>query len=221
MSTPFSYSIGVSWTGEARYTMLLWGKNQQQFLLKMGTVPFYESSRLGVTLLAVTDCEQQGLPFSTDVLTPERLAEYMQMLSFDKFNGALANLEVETYFLFLNIHQDSSIPEYSEIIQCELLCSNSVGLERVRTVVLLVTEAYDIQIEGLGLKYLVSEIANTVLKEPKVGKVAATCRHACCLPRPFRHQGGFNLSPHPLPLGPIEQIQDFPKFRPPPTARGW
>lgn len=33
---------------------------------------------------------------------------------------------------------------------------------------------YDIRIDGLGLDYLVSEVANTTLKEPKVGQVPAT-----------------------------------------------
>lgn len=70
-----------------------------------------------LTLLAVTYCEQNGINFRAEVLTQERLAEFMGMLSFDKFDGQ-----------------------------------------------------FDIKITGLGMDYLVSKIANTVLKEPRIGK---------------------------------------------------
>jgi hypothetical protein len=69
-----------------------------------------------LTLLIVTWCEQNGVSFSTDVLTPELLEECMSYLSFGEFSGK-----------------------------------------------------YDIKIAGLGLNYLVSEVANTELKAPAVG----------------------------------------------------
>jgi hypothetical protein len=40
-----------------------------------------------LTLLVVTWCEQKGLPFSTDVLTAELLAECMSYLSFGEYGG--------------------------------------------------------------------------------------------------------------------------------------
>jgi cytidylate kinase len=72
-----------------------------------------------VTLLAATWCEQSGCDGfdASRALTKENLANFMSMLSFDKFNGK-----------------------------------------------------FDTRIRGLGLDFYVSEIANTVLKEPKVAK---------------------------------------------------
>lgn len=72
-----------------------------------------------VTLLAATWCEQSGCDGfdASRALTKENLANFMSMLSFDKFNGK-----------------------------------------------------FDTRIHGLGLDFYVSEIANTVLKEPKVAK---------------------------------------------------
>jgi len=72
-----------------------------------------------VTLLAATWCEQSGCDGfdASRALTKENLADFMSMLSFDKFNGK-----------------------------------------------------FDTRINGLGLDFYVSDIANTVLKEPKVAK---------------------------------------------------
>lgn len=72
-----------------------------------------------VTLLAATWCEQSGCDGfdASRALTKDNLANFMSMLSFDKFNGK-----------------------------------------------------FDTRIRGLGLDFYVSEIANTVLKEPKVAK---------------------------------------------------
>jgi len=72
-----------------------------------------------LTLLAVTKCEQQGIAFTPDVLTPPFLAELVKCLSFGKFGSG---------------------------------------------------GAFDIKVEGYGLNLLVSQVANTTLKEPKVGK---------------------------------------------------
>jgi len=69
-----------------------------------------------VTLLAVTYTEQNNCPLE-DALTPERLASFMDMITFGKFNGK-----------------------------------------------------FDVQIDGLGYKALVSEVQNTDLKQSKVGK---------------------------------------------------
>eukprot|EP00554_Chaetoceros_debilis_P000308 CAMPEP_0194086098 /NCGR_PEP_ID=MMETSP0149-20130528/20002_1 /TAXON_ID=122233 /ORGANISM="Chaetoceros debilis, Strain MM31A-1" /LENGTH=323 /DNA_ID=CAMNT_0038769117 /DNA_START=149 /DNA_END=1118 /DNA_ORIENTATION=- len=73
-----------------------------------------------VTLLAATWCEQQSDCNGFDAekaLTKENLADFMTMLSFDKFDGK-----------------------------------------------------FDTRINGLGLDLLVSEVQNTILKEPKVSK---------------------------------------------------
>jgi len=70
-----------------------------------------------LTLLAVVKCEQSGVAFGPEVLTPSFLAELMGCLSFGKHNGK-----------------------------------------------------FDIKIEGFGLSLLVSQVANTTLKEPRVGK---------------------------------------------------
>ena len=70
-----------------------------------------------LTLLAVTHCEQQGIPFSEKVLTPELLQQCAGCLTFDKYNGQ-----------------------------------------------------FDTRIKGFGLDLLVSEVQNTTLKDPKVGK---------------------------------------------------
>lgn len=70
-----------------------------------------------LTLLAVTHCEQNGLEFGTDVLTPELLQKLVGCLTFGKFEGK-----------------------------------------------------FDIQIKGYGYDMLVSQVANTTLKEPRVGK---------------------------------------------------
>jgi cytidylate kinase len=71
-----------------------------------------------LTLLAVGHCEQKGIPFSSDVLTPGLLQEFVGCLTFGKFNGK-----------------------------------------------------WDIQIQVAGSeKAFVSEVANTALKEPRVGK---------------------------------------------------
>jgi len=67
------------------------------------------------TLLAVTKAEQDGKTLE-EMLKPEILASFAEMLTFDKFDGK-----------------------------------------------------FDVKIEGLGLKYFVSEVQNTVLKESKVG----------------------------------------------------
>jgi len=70
-----------------------------------------------LTLLAVTHCEKEGVPFSAEAITPAVLAKLVKCLSFGKFGGK-----------------------------------------------------FDIRIKGMGLDLLVSEIANTTLKEPRVGK---------------------------------------------------
>jgi len=70
-----------------------------------------------LTLLAVTHCEQQGIPFSEKVLTPALLQQCVECLTFDKFNGS-----------------------------------------------------FDTRIRGFGLDVMVSEVQNTTLKDPKVGK---------------------------------------------------
>lgn len=72
------------------------------------------------TLLAVTYAEQNGVALE-DTLTPELLASFGEMLSFDQFDGK-----------------------------------------------------FDVKIEGLGLKYFVSEVEKTVLKESKVGSKIPT-----------------------------------------------
>jgi cytidylate kinase len=69
-----------------------------------------------LTLLAVSHCERQGVPFSPDVLTPDLLQELMAQLQFGKFDGK-----------------------------------------------------FDTHIAGAHDVY-VSAVANTVLKEPRVGK---------------------------------------------------
>jgi len=69
-----------------------------------------------LTLLAVSHCERQGVPFTPESLTPELLQELMAQLQFGKFNGK-----------------------------------------------------FDTHIAG-GHEVYVSEVANTVLKEPRVGK---------------------------------------------------
>ncbi|KAL1527653.1 hypothetical protein AB1Y20_009039 [Prymnesium parvum] len=70
-----------------------------------------------LTLLAVTACEQMGVPLRREALTPQLLAELMSCLHFAKFNGK-----------------------------------------------------FDIAIKGYGFDLLVSQVANTVLKGPNVGK---------------------------------------------------
>jgi len=70
-----------------------------------------------LTLLAVTHCEQNGIPFGTASLTPELLTQLVDCLSFGKFEGK-----------------------------------------------------FDIKIVGYGYDMLVSQVANTTLKEPRVGK---------------------------------------------------
>jgi len=70
-----------------------------------------------LTLLAVSYCEQHGVPFGAEALTPALLEQLMQCLKFGKFNGE-----------------------------------------------------FDIRIQGQGFDLLVSQVANTVLKEPRVGK---------------------------------------------------
>lgn len=69
-----------------------------------------------LTLLAVTYCEDRGIEFSPDALTPDVLASLTKMLEFGKFD-----------------------------------------------------DKFDTKIEGLGLKYFVSEVQNTVLKEQRIG----------------------------------------------------
>lgn len=69
-----------------------------------------------LTLLAVSHCERQGVPFTPESLTPELLQELMAQLQFGKFDGK-----------------------------------------------------FDTHIAG-GHDVYVSEVANTVLKEPRVGK---------------------------------------------------
>lgn len=70
-----------------------------------------------LTLLAVSYCEANDIPFSADALTGPVLTRLVQCLSFGKYNGK-----------------------------------------------------FDIKIEGYGHNLLVSEVANTTLKEPRVGK---------------------------------------------------
>lgn len=70
-----------------------------------------------LTLLAVSYCEQKGVAFGEDMLTPELLQQLVQCLTFSKVDGK-----------------------------------------------------YDIHINGFGHNASVSKVANTVLKEPRVGK---------------------------------------------------
>merc|ERR1719253_681059 len=70
-----------------------------------------------LTLLAVSHCEQFGIPFSGKVLTPELLKQLVAYLHFGKYK-----------------------------------------------------DKFDIRINGCGIDVLVSEVANTLLKEPRVGK---------------------------------------------------
>ena len=70
-----------------------------------------------LTLLAVSYCEANEIPFGPDALTGAVLNRLMQCLSFGKYNGK-----------------------------------------------------FDIKIEGYGLNLMVSEVANTTLKEPRVGR---------------------------------------------------
>lgn len=72
-----------------------------------------------LTLLAVSRCEQAGVPFSTEVLTADFLADLMGCLSFGKFGPG---------------------------------------------------GTFDTRISGYGHDCLVSQVANTTLKDPKVGK---------------------------------------------------
>ena len=70
-----------------------------------------------LTLLAVTHCEQAGVAFGPDVLTPELLQKLVGCLTFAKVDGK-----------------------------------------------------FDTRIKGYGLDLLVSQVQNTTLKEPRVGK---------------------------------------------------
>lgn len=70
-----------------------------------------------LTLLAVTHCEQAGVAFSADVLTPELLAKLMGCLEFASVDGT-----------------------------------------------------FDIRISGYGLDLRVSQVSNTLLKEPRVSR---------------------------------------------------
>eukprot|EP00401_Gymnodinium_catenatum_P037923 CAMPEP_0117608740 /NCGR_PEP_ID=MMETSP0784-20121206/80961_1 /TAXON_ID=39447 /ORGANISM="" /LENGTH=715 /DNA_ID=CAMNT_0005412017 /DNA_START=61 /DNA_END=2205 /DNA_ORIENTATION=- len=70
-----------------------------------------------LTLLAVAHCEQHGIDFCTETLTPMLMKQLMGCLEFGKFN-----------------------------------------------------EKFDIRINGYGFDVLVSQVANTVLKEPRVSK---------------------------------------------------
>lgn len=74
-----------------------------------------------LTLLAVSYCEQHGVPFGLEALTPGLISALMTCLKFGKYNGK-----------------------------------------------------FDIHICGHGVDALVSEIANTTLKEPRVGKSIPT-----------------------------------------------
>ena len=47
---------------------------------------------------------------------------------------------------------------------------------------------FDIAIKGYGLDLKVSAVANTVLKEPKVGKNIPTVASACARPEPERQR---------------------------------
>lgn len=70
-----------------------------------------------LTLLAVSHCEQQGIPFSSSALSPELLKQLVGCLTFGKFE-----------------------------------------------------DKFDIRIQGYGYDVLASQVANTTLKEPRVGK---------------------------------------------------
>ncbi len=51
-------------------------------------------------MLAVTRCEQQGVAFSADVLTPQALAELVRCLAFGKFGpGGSFDIKIEGYGL--------------------------------------------------------------------------------------------------------------------------
>ena len=100
-----------------------------------------------LTLLAVTRCEQQGIPFTSEVLTPPFLAELVQCLSFGKFNGTF-DIKVEGFGLSLFVSQ----------------VHNGQPRPTLPSVVLLRDRPLALTPNNL------SQVANTKLKEPKVGK---------------------------------------------------
>lgn len=86
-----------------------------------------------VTLLAATWCEQQNPPATLDqALTKERLAEFMSMLSFDKFDGVNYDTRVRGLGLDLLVSQEqnttlkspkvsTNIPTVAEATQGEVI----------------------------------------------------------------------------------------------------
>lgn len=96
-----------------------------------------------LTLLAVTHCETEGVPFSTAALTPELLQKCVKCLSFGKFNGKfdthIKGYGYDTYVsevantILKESRVSKNIPTVAEVTQGEVITFAAGAAEAMRS----------------------------------------------------------------------------------------